>query len=230
MELPSLVMSDDVTQLVTALDGFQTEMQPVPKNKRNPFYESRYADLGAIVEAAAPVLRSHGLSVLQIPGMGDRGPTLWTWLFHTSGQFIGSPTDLLLAKDDPQAQGSAITYMRRYAYSTVLGIITEEDDDGNSAATSQQNSSKRQASSTKAASDKQVEFVKKLVKEIGWDEETAHRQIDATVGRVTNGWSDLTAADASTLIEHLIKLKENTPQSQELAQVGGGYGESEEPF
>ncbi len=36
-------------------------------------------------------------------------------------------------KNDPQGQGSAITYMRRYALSAVLGIRTEEDDDGNAA-------------------------------------------------------------------------------------------------
>jgi excinuclease UvrABC ATPase subunit len=37
------------------------------------------------------------------------------------------------AKNDPQGQGSAITYMRRYALSAILGIATEEDDDGNAA-------------------------------------------------------------------------------------------------
>lgn len=33
----------------------------------------------------------------------------------------------------PQAQGSAITYMRRYALGAILGIATEIDDDGNKA-------------------------------------------------------------------------------------------------
>jgi ERF superfamily len=33
----------------------------------------------------------------------------------------------------PQGQGSAITYLRRYALSAVLGIATEDDDDGNAA-------------------------------------------------------------------------------------------------
>jgi hypothetical protein len=36
-------------------------------------------------------------------------------------------------KNSPQAIGSAITYMRRYAISAVLGLIVEEDDDGNKA-------------------------------------------------------------------------------------------------
>jgi hypothetical protein len=33
----------------------------------------------------------------------------------------------------PQGHGSAITYLRRYALSAVLGLATEEDDDGNAA-------------------------------------------------------------------------------------------------
>jgi hypothetical protein len=40
---------------------------------------------------------------------------------------------LLLAKSDPQGQGSAITYARRYALMAVLGLVADEDDDGNKA-------------------------------------------------------------------------------------------------
>lgn len=36
-------------------------------------------------------------------------------------------------KDDPQAVGSAITYMRRYALGAVLGLNIDNDDDGNAA-------------------------------------------------------------------------------------------------
>lgn len=37
-------------------------------------------------------------------------------------------------KNDPQAVGSAITYMRRYALGAILGLNIEDDDDGNAAA------------------------------------------------------------------------------------------------
>ena len=41
---------------------------------------------------------------------------------------------LALSKKDPQAQGSAITYMRRYAVKSILGLEDgEADDDGNAA-------------------------------------------------------------------------------------------------
>jgi hypothetical protein len=42
---------------------------------------------------------------------------------------------LLLKSVDPQGQGSAITYARRYALCAVLGLSTGEDDDGHHATT-----------------------------------------------------------------------------------------------
>lgn len=38
-----------------------------------------------------------------------------------------------LAKADPQGAGSAITYARRYALVSMLGLNVDEDDDGNHA-------------------------------------------------------------------------------------------------
>jgi hypothetical protein len=36
-----------------------------------------------------------------------------------------------LPKNDPQGLGIAMTYIRRYSISAMLGIVTEEDTDGN---------------------------------------------------------------------------------------------------
>jgi hypothetical protein len=40
---------------------------------------------------------------------------------------------LCAAKRDPQGQGAAITYARRFAYMSVLGLVADKDDDGNAA-------------------------------------------------------------------------------------------------
>lgn len=40
---------------------------------------------------------------------------------------------LVLQKQDPQGQGSGITYARRYAAMAILGLVADEDDDGNAA-------------------------------------------------------------------------------------------------
>lgn len=71
---------------------------------------------------------------MQEPCALDNGqPALRTRLIHSeTGEFIESTMPLILAKNDPQGQGSAITYARRYALAAIFGVTGEKDDDGNS--------------------------------------------------------------------------------------------------
>ena len=56
---------------------------------------------------------------------------LVTKLTHAeSGQWQSSLAVVPLPKADPQGVGISMTYMRRYALSAMLGIVTEEDTDG----------------------------------------------------------------------------------------------------
>jgi hypothetical protein len=99
------------------------------KDATNPFFKSKYAALEATITAAKPHLKKHGLAVIQFPV----GRGLKTVILHKSGQWLAETADLVIKDETPQGQGSAITYMRRYAYSAALGIATEDDDDGNGA-------------------------------------------------------------------------------------------------
>lgn len=123
----------DVTELAKALNAFQAELVTVGKSASNPFFKSKYAPLDEIMKRAQPVLTKHGLSIMQLPSSLEGQPALTTIVLHTSGELLQATTPLLLAKDDPQGLGSAITYMRRYAYTAALGIVIDEDDDGNRA-------------------------------------------------------------------------------------------------
>ena len=127
-----MIRTSESTKLVTAaLAEFHKAEVSVPKTADNPFYKSKYADLWTIKFKCDPKLNELGLVVVQLPGISDVGdPTLITRLCHVSGEFLEAEARLHLAKDDPQAQGSAITYMRRYAYCAVLGIVADPDDDG----------------------------------------------------------------------------------------------------
>jgi hypothetical protein len=122
-----------VNELFSALNAFQAELVTVGKTAANPFYKSSYADLASIMKAAQPVLTKHGLSVTQLPTHINRQPALRTIVAHSSGQSVEDVAPIILIKNDPQSQGSAITYMRRYAYAAALGIVIDEDDDGNRA-------------------------------------------------------------------------------------------------
>jgi hypothetical protein len=125
----SLFKSQSIKQLAEALVKFQAEVENVSKDGKNPFFKSKYATLENVISTAKPSLTKNGLSFMQLP----EGEGMTTIIMHTSGEFIEAWAALELKDKTPQGQGSAITYMRRYALSAALGLATEEDDDGNAA-------------------------------------------------------------------------------------------------
>jgi len=124
--------SDTIGEIAKALNTFQGKMSAVKKDGNNPFFHSRYATLDAIWEHIRKPLTESGLSVTQTLSTLD-GNVLETTLMHSSGEWINGGMILNPVKDDPQGQGSAITYARRYGLSAILGIVADEDDDGNAA-------------------------------------------------------------------------------------------------
>jgi hypothetical protein len=124
--------SESIVELMKALGKFQSEIKAIPKTADNPFFKSKFAPLPQIVEAAQPWLQKNNLVVKQDIVFTDGGnDALSTLLMHTeSGEWDESTALLHLAKSDPQAQASAVTYLRRYAYVTTLGLQVDKDDDG----------------------------------------------------------------------------------------------------
>jgi hypothetical protein len=121
--------------LLAALLAAQREMPAVKPDSVNPHYKSRFVTLGHLIAKVRPVLNKHGLAFAQFPSSDEHGnPTLVTVLMHASGERMEYAAPLFLPKSDPQGQGSAITYLRRYALASALGISDQEDDDGNAAA------------------------------------------------------------------------------------------------
>ena len=127
-------MSNSIKELATALVKAQQEIAPVKKDKVNPFFKSSYVGVESVMPEALSILNKHGLALTQTVGTGEDGGTnLSTTILHTSGEWLTDSQPLLLVKADPQGQGSAITYARRYGVMSALGIVGEEDDDGNKA-------------------------------------------------------------------------------------------------
>jgi hypothetical protein len=124
-----MIATEDLSALAPALIAAQAKFEAVAKTSDNPFFKSKYAGLPAVVKAASPILAENGLAVVQTIG----NDTLTTVLLHASGQFIMDTATLHLPKADPQGQGSAVTYARRYGYMAILGLVADEDDDGNAA-------------------------------------------------------------------------------------------------
>ncbi len=115
--------------LFKALANFQQQVPVIHKGTQG--YGYSYADLPAIFEIINPLLKENGLGFTQlIEGQGVK-----TIIFHIeSGEKIESLTDIpqgvtLKGMNDFQVLGSAITYIRRYALSSALGLVTDKDTD-----------------------------------------------------------------------------------------------------
>jgi ERF superfamily len=126
--------------LLEALLAFQAEVPTLPKDATNPHFKSRFTPLDTIVEKVGPILAKHGLVWMACPTYGpDGNPALSYQLAHAaSKEHIDGTMPLLLSKSDPQGQGSAITYARRYSLCAVLNLVADDDDDGNAAVKARQ--------------------------------------------------------------------------------------------
>lgn len=125
--------SGNTADLAAALAKAQGELRNPVKDSVNPHFRSRYADLATVRDAVFPVLSAHGLSVVQLPTETPDGPALTTLLLHSSGQWIETTGLLRPIKADPQGVGSALTYSRRYALQSIVGVAADDDDDGEQA-------------------------------------------------------------------------------------------------
>lgn len=125
--------SDTITKIADALVKAQAAMKPAIKDSRNPHFNSRYADLASVWDAIREPLTTNGLSVIQMVGSNElEKTTLTTRVTHVSGEWIESTWQIPVGKQDPQGLGSAISYARRYALASAIGVV-QEDDDGNAA-------------------------------------------------------------------------------------------------
>ncbi len=120
--------SQEITELVAALAIAQGVIEGAAKDSANPFFKSSYADLASVWQAIRAPLSANGLAVMQLPSADGQIVTITTILTHKSGQWISSDLTITAKEDSPQAVGSAITYARRYALQSVVGVAPEDDD------------------------------------------------------------------------------------------------------
>lgn len=111
-----------------ALANFQQQCPIIHKGSQGHNYT--YADLPKILEVINPILKKNNLGFTQLLNEGG----LRTIIFHTeSGETIESnvviPTVVLRGMNEYQSYGSGITYYRRYALSSALGLVTDKDTD-----------------------------------------------------------------------------------------------------
>jgi len=115
--------------LFTALAKFQQECPAIHKGTKG--YGYTYADLSQIFEVINPLLKKHGLGFTQ----PIQENAIKTIVFHLeTGETIESVINIpeggqLKGMNEFQTMGSAITYLRRYSISSILGLVTDLDND-----------------------------------------------------------------------------------------------------
>jgi hypothetical protein len=121
-------------ELATALVKAQAEIGSASKDKDNPFFKSKYADLNSVMGVVKPAFAKHGLAFTQHCHDAPDAVKVETVIWHESGQSLSCGAVVVpVSKHDAQGFGSALTYARRYGLAAACGVGAE-DDDGNAAA------------------------------------------------------------------------------------------------
>jgi len=93
----------------------------------------RYAPLSSGLEIVRKTLSEHEIAVIQTTAIdqASRMLNLTTLLAHSSGEWIAShwPVCSVAEVANPHRMGAALTYARRYALFTLVGIAGEDDLD-----------------------------------------------------------------------------------------------------
>jgi hypothetical protein len=112
-------------ELFKALSKFQGECPTIDKSKKGAW--GMYADLSEIIETIRPIMSKNGLAITQMLHSDETGTYLETMLCHESGGFLASKVKEDYSSENIQKFGSSITYLRRYALSSILGIVSDVD-------------------------------------------------------------------------------------------------------
>ncbi len=155
--------SESLKEIMPALIKARGSFKAAVKDSKNPHFKSAYASLDSVVDAITDALLAQGIFQTQPTSVEDGVTILHTRFVHESGEWIGSTYPVHPVKKDPQGEGSALTYARRYALMSLAGIAPE-DDDGN-AATQAVNDAQQKLEAAKKALKPSIDTIKKALAE-----------------------------------------------------------------
>lgn len=201
--------SQSIIKIAPALLEAQKKIGAAKKGSVNPFFHSNYADLGSVMEACKDILNENGILVLQPIGSDENGVYVETVLLHESGEYISDCMRIApKSETNPQDQGSAISYARRYSLQSMV-FIPAEDDDAEKATVHKQETQANENSLPSTprsvlATPKQVALIYKLLADKGKSKELLKQEYKV------ESINDLPMGTASMIIDKLLK-SENVP-------------------
>lgn len=113
-----------------AFTAAQADFPSIKKTKKA--HNSLYAPYSEIVRQIRPTLIKHGLGFRHTVSERDGLVIVTCHLSHSAGHSedatISAPADDSGKKNNIQAIGSAVTYLKRYTLEAVTGVVTTDDD------------------------------------------------------------------------------------------------------
>ena len=114
--------------IATALLEFHKTNPSAFEDKRNPHFKNQYASLESVINTVRTASQ-FGLTFTQEMDFEGDITFVRTVMMHSSGDTRVSRTKIV-SKDpnDPQKQGSAISYAKRYGLQSIFGLPSDDDD------------------------------------------------------------------------------------------------------
>ncbi len=166
-EVNGIKMTVPCNNLLDALAKMQGALDNAKKESDNPYFKSKYADLATCLQTAKKPMADNGLSISQHCTFDGQFVQCVTILGHSSGQMMISTLMIPVAKKDAQGIGSSITYARRYALSSIIGL-TQKDDDGEGSVGRTEEDAKTKWEKTAKKSQEILRNAEKLDEQESW--------------------------------------------------------------
>lgn len=114
--------------IAMALIAFHQTNPHAYEDKRNPHFKNKYASLESVIKTVRTASQ-FGLTFTQEMDFEGEITFVRTVMMHSSGAMRVSRTKIV-SKDpnDPQKQGSAISYAKRYGLQSIFGLPSDDDD------------------------------------------------------------------------------------------------------
>ena len=213
--------------LAEAFVAAQAKMESPKRTASNPHFKSKFAPLEECVRVSIPALNAEGIALSQPCVSTDDGRVGVRTVLIGHGEEMDLGTLLGNPPDDPQKVGSWLTYFRRYALTSALGLAADDDDDGNAAAPKPD---AKPAAKSDASSEAQQRKIHIEASEAGVDDAKLKAMLKTRFGVTST--KDLTKSQASKVIEGLSEARAKKAEAkldEKMAEMGAEKVEEYQP-
>lgn len=211
------LQSSNIGKIGEALAAAQGEILNAATDSTNPHFRSSYTSLAGVIDAIREPFAKYKIARPQFPlNKGDEVGVM-TLLVHPSGEWMATTAWCKPERPGPQAQGSVITYLRRYSLAAAAGLAQDDDD-----AESAEKRPRKSAPVAKLDGKTQAR-IKILQAECGIEEREWREKLSYHYGVESS--AELSPEAAKDLIQRLEQVKRT--KAQATAQSGTDNSKSE---